>query len=79
MLKATVTITGGNPHRSIEMSMEEYIRFIREQATLLGDISEEEPICLVGFDKSSGCDCEFVSKIDGLCDLHMDPDYEDRR
>lgn len=83
MFKTTVTIKGGNPYRSIEMSMAEYIGFIKGQAHLLGLLGDEElPIHLVGFDKSSDCDCEgceFVSKIDGLCDLHMDPDYEDRR
>lgn len=82
MLRVTVTIRDNDfPSRFIQMKMENYIGFIRGQATMLGIAKEEEqPIYLVGFDEGSHCeDCEFSSKIDGLCDLHMDPDYEDGR
>ena len=35
-MKARVILSGGNPIRQIDVSMEEYKGFIQEQATLLG-------------------------------------------
>ncbi len=82
MIRVTVTVQDKKfKGQFIEMTIEEYIGFIRGQATMLGIAKEEgQPIYLVGFDEGSDCEgCEFSSKIDGLCDLHMDPDYEDGR
>lgn len=80
MLRIKVTIRDNDyPSRFIEMKMEDYIDFIEEQATLLGITKKkEQPIYLVGFDEGSHCEgCEFSSKIDGLCDLQMNPDCEE--
>lgn len=65
-MKTTVTIKGGNPYRSIEVSMEEYIEFIRGQATMLGISEEEEqPISYIGFGDLELTDCENCGMCDG--------------
>ncbi len=65
MIKTTVIIRGKNAHKFIEVSMEEYIKFIRGQATMLGITKkEEQPISYIEFGELKGIEC-----IDcGMCD-----------